>query len=159
MNNPPPQLFVLPEDDANRHLAQGFKLYYAVDTRKIKILPIAGGWMKVLDKFTQDQVGDMLRYPRRTMILLIDFDERVRLPYARGRIPDELRERVFILGTRDDPEDLEKKLKIGSLEDIGRALARDCHEHSGEVWNHPQLTHNDAEVNRLSAAVRSWLFP
>ena len=41
-----PHLLILPEDDANRELANGFVLNHAVNSRAVQILPPAGGWKK-----------------------------------------------------------------------------------------------------------------
>ena len=52
MNKQVPHVFVLPEDDANRQLANGFVLDGGLDGRRIQILEEAGGWMEVLNRFT-----------------------------------------------------------------------------------------------------------
>jgi hypothetical protein len=82
-------VLVLPEDDANRQLANGFLLNLdtAVLTR-IQVLEEVGGWREVLDHFDSDHKADMNRYANRFMVLLIDFDDRVeRLQDAKARIP------------------------------------------------------------------------
>ena len=85
-------VLVLPEDDANRQIANGFHLQ--VDhyrTRRMQVLPVAGGWMEVLNKFGSQQVAEMDRLPSRSMILLIDFDGQIgRLAAAQAAIPDRL---------------------------------------------------------------------
>ena len=47
-----PHVLVLPEDDANRQLANGFQLDESLATRKMQILEEAGGWQEVLHCFT-----------------------------------------------------------------------------------------------------------
>jgi hypothetical protein len=45
------------------------------------------------------------------MVLLIDFDNREnRLSYAQSQIPDDLKERVFILGVQSEPENLKRDI-------------------------------------------------
>jgi hypothetical protein len=45
-------VLVVPEDDANRQLVNGFLNEPALWPRTIQVLPNAGGWSKVLDVFT-----------------------------------------------------------------------------------------------------------
>ena len=44
-----PHLMVLPEDDANRQIVNGFLLDPSLNQRAIQPLPIDGGWSKVRD--------------------------------------------------------------------------------------------------------------
>ena len=41
-----PHVKVLPEDDANRQLANGFLQYPCVLARSIQVVEVAGGWLK-----------------------------------------------------------------------------------------------------------------
>jgi len=62
---------VLPEDDANRQLANGFLLELdSTVLRKIQIVEVAGGWHEVLNKFESDHIAVMDRYTSRIMVLL-----------------------------------------------------------------------------------------
>src|SRR5947209_19235298 len=101
VNKGKPHIFVLPEDDANRQLANGFRL--GVDStrlRQMQVLMVAGGWKNVLSHFKSDHIVEMERYSNRFMVLLIDFDENEnRLETARAFIPEHLVDRVFVLGT------------------------------------------------------------
>lgn len=121
-------VLVLPEDDSNRQLANGFLLDEWLLTRNIQVLEPAGGWAKVLDRFNSDHVSRMDDYPNRFMVLLIDFDgKRDRLSQVKADVPAHLIDRVFILGVWTEPEDL-RKASLGSYETIGRAMAKDCRE-------------------------------
>ena len=94
-----PHLLVLPEDDANRQLANGFIQDQHLFTRRIQVLEEVGGWSEVLNRFTSDHVIEMDRYPQRFMVLLIDFDrQKDRLDKAKAAVPGHLTERVFVLG-------------------------------------------------------------
>jgi hypothetical protein len=118
-----PHIFVLPEDDANRQLARGFLLDQSVSASSIQVLPEVKGWNKVVDCFLSDHVPEMQRYPERSMVLLIDFDGHLdRLAFVKSKIPAQLADRVYILGTLNEPEDLQ----IGTFEVVGLALAKDC---------------------------------
>jgi hypothetical protein len=160
-----PHVLVLPEDDAARQLADAFKLELSQDvSRQLHVLPEAGGWPNVLGSFEGVHAGEMDRYPERFMVLLIDFDTKgaarlneARLNEARRVIPEHLKERVFVLGARDEPEDL-TRAGLGTLETIGRKLANDCREGSDTTWGHPELQHNAEELERLRALVRPFLF-
>jgi hypothetical protein len=152
-------VFVLPEDDANRQIANGFIVEPLPLNQQVQVLRPAGGWLKVLKRFKKDQVVGMNRYPARLMILLIDFDDHPdRLAEAKAEIPDRLAERVFILGALSTPEAL-KMANLGSYTEIGRALAKDCRQGTETVWGHHLLQHNRPELQRLLQHVRPILFP
>jgi len=154
-----PHVLVLPEDDANRQLANGFLLDDSLAARNIRVLIEAGGWIEVLDLFTSVHQREMERFPLRFMVLLIDFDDHLeRLNEATARIPSHLRERVFVLGTLSEPEAL-KAADLGSYETIGLAMAKDCRENTEEIWSHGFLRHNAGELARLRQHVRPILFP
>lgn len=159
VNRELPHVFVLPEDDANLRLAN--ELHINVDLsrqRQLQVLPVAGGWIEVLDQFESAHVGAMDRWHHRFMVLLIDFDGReTRLQNAKTRIPPRLAERVFILGALNDPEALRNSL--GPYGSIGAAMAKDCREGTNTTWGHELLRHNASELGRLSDRVRPILFP
>jgi hypothetical protein len=152
-----PHVFVLPEDDANRQLANGFHLD-VFSIRQLQVLEVAGGWAKLLDRFQSVHVREMEKCPNRFMVLLIDFDGRKdRLDQANAFIPNHLTDRVFVLGVWTEPEDLDKAA-LGNYEIIGRALARDCREETDTTWGHALLRHNATELGRLRERVRPILF-
>ena len=159
VNRNRPHVFVLPEDDANRQLATGFQL--EVDfarQRQMQVLPVAGGWMEVLNRFKTEHVDNMVRLPNRRLVLLVDFDNRQdRLDRIRNVVPPEISERVFILGVWSRPEAL-KQASLGSYETIGSALAKDCREQTDTTWKHELLRHNLNELDRLNQHVRPILF-
>ena len=155
-----PHVLVLPEDDANRQLANGFFLDESLSLRRrhFQVLEEVGGWTEVLDRFKSDHITEMERNPNRLVILLIDFDgKESRLEKARAVIPEHLNERVFVLGAWTEPEDL-RKASLGSYETIGRALAKDCREETDATWDHNLLRHNATELDRLRLTVRPILF-
>lgn len=159
VNRERPHVFVLPEDDANRQLANGFILELdPVFSRNMQVLPEAGGWMEVLERFKTDHVTGMERYPHRFIVLLIDFDgHEDRLQQAKAAVPVSVADRVFLLGTLSEPEAL-KKANLGSYEAIGSALAKDCRDGTNTVWQHDLLRHNESELERLRQYVRPILF-
>jgi len=153
-------VLVLPEDDANRQLANGF--WQAVDwsrQRRMQVLAEAGGWNEVLNLFKSQHVTQMDRCPKRFMVLLIDFDSREdRLKSVKATIPEHLAERVFVLGSWTDPQGL-KRSDLGHYEKIGSDLAKDCRDDTDTIWRHQLLRHNTGELDRLRMHVRPILFP
>ena len=158
-NKHQPHVLVLPEDRANSEMINGFHLQ--VDSNKLRRLDIlreAGGWVEVLNKFLSEHVAEMDRWPFRLMVLVLDLDGHIdRLTTARNRIPEHLRDRVFIIGVLTHPEELKQRLGV-SYEAIGAALARDCRDDTSATWGHQLLLPNAAEVHRLTQAVRPLLF-
>jgi hypothetical protein len=154
-----PHVLVLPEDDANRQLANGFWLQITPERqRQLDVCHVAGGWKKVLQLFNSDHVPAMRRYPARFMVLLIDLDEdKSRLEKAKASIPEDLADRVFILSTLTQPEAL--RADLGPYEGIGQAMADDCREETYEICEHKLLQHNAVELGRLRESVRPILFP
>src|SRR4030042_459386 len=125
VNKYPPHVLVLPEDDANRQLARGFLLDESLKGRAIQVLPSPGGWPKVRDEFAGTHLAEMERNVRRHMVLLVDFDENAnRREDMNAVIPPTLADRVFVVGVWSEPQDL-RKAGLGSLEDVGRQLAKE----------------------------------
>jgi hypothetical protein len=154
-----PHVLVLPEDDANMQLANGFHLHVPLDRqRQMQVLQGAGGWREVLNLFESEHAIEMERCHTRFMVLLIDMDNIAdRLDKAKARIPPRLIDRVFVLGTFTEPEGL--KADLGAYETIGLALAKDCQEGTDMTWRHELLQHNAVELERLYEQVRPILFP
>jgi hypothetical protein len=158
INKYKPHLLVLPEDDANRQIANGFLLNLNLNTLAIQVLPEAGGWKNVVEKFKNDYAATMGQYSDRIIALLIDFDQNEdRLDYVKKYISSDLENRVFVLGVLSEPEKL--RSEIGkSFERIGETLADDCPESRNNLWNHELLKHNKAELERLLPLVKPFLF-
>jgi hypothetical protein len=154
MNREKPHIVILPEDDANRQIANGFLTNSDVNCTAVKILPSARGCRKAADKFAKDIIPGMLTYSEMIVILLIDFDAKENpvnnFTYAKSKIPDDLKDRVFVLGVFSEPEKL--KRGIGSYEKIGEKLAEDCYDSTNTLWQHDLLNHNQDELHRMSSS-------
>jgi hypothetical protein len=158
VNKHRPHLYLLPEDDANRQLANGFWKAVAI-IRQMYVLPVAGGWREVLNLFESVHIAEMDRWQHRLMILLIDLDDHPdRLTDAKNGIPERLRDRVFVLGVSSQPEALKARLGI-PFEAIGSEMVHDCREGTDETWGHDLLKHNASELERLRNGVCPILFP
>jgi hypothetical protein len=157
VNREQPHVVVLPEDDRNRQLANGFQLQLNWDRQRwMRVLPVAGGWTRVVPLLPTLQMN---HWPKRFAILLIDFDNQftARLQNVKAQIPANLTDRVFILGAEDDPEALKQALQK-PYEVIGSAMAEDCRQRSDATWGHPALQQNAGELVRLRQHVVPILF-
>lgn len=154
-----PHVLVLPEDDANRQIANGFILNVNIKGPVIQILPIADGWMKLIAKFEQEHINALRDYPDRQLVLLIDFDNHLdRLTWIQAKIPPDIENRVFVLGVLSEPETLKASLNHQGFEAIGASLSQDCVNNSEVVWGHALLKHNRTELIRLINYVKPILF-
>ena len=157
-------LIILPEDDHNLQIAKGFRRYLNLKD-VIQVLPVARGWKKVMEEFENNHIINIRQFPKRNILLLIDFDDQEdRFSYAQEYIPEDLRNRVFILGVKIEPRDLKKDVlknfnHIKSFKNIGEALAKDCAENKNELWGHDLLIHNKPELERMILSVKPFLFP
>ncbi|NEQ65556.1 MAG: hypothetical protein F6K21_08655 [Symploca sp. SIO2D2] len=103
INRYKPHVFVLPEDDANRQIANSFVLHPNLRERVIQVLPPARGWKKVVSKLVEFYIPEMRHFSEERVVLLIDFDQdEGRLSYVDEQIPNDLKERVFVLGVLND---------------------------------------------------------
>ena len=153
-------ILVLPEDEANIQIANGFVLHPNLNDRAIQVMPPLRGWKKVVEAFTEEYAPEMMgKYSDRMIVLLMDFDNNYesRLSYVKDQIPEELKARVFVLGVLSEPENLRTDSKK-TFEEIGEALAKDCSDNTNELWGHNLLKHNKAELDRMASSVKPLLF-
>ena len=161
VNRNRPHVLVIPEDEANSRIVNGFHLDLdPTAERQLQVLPEAGGWTHVLEVFESTYVPYLDRCAIGHLVLLIDFDKREdRLVSATARIPQRLRDRVFILGCRNEPKNL-KGTRLGCiLEDVGMRLAEDCRNETDIMWGCAELRHNAPELARMREVIRPILFP
>jgi len=153
------QVWVLPEDDANRQIAQGFTLEASVKARSIHVLPVARGWPAIRDGFIRQYNSDLLKYSLCSMVVLVDFDDQGtrRLEEILSGVDATLKDRVFVLGAQDEPERLRTALRM-TYEQIGKALAKECSDGTRATWEHALLAHNRSELERMAPHVRPILF-
>lgn len=160
MNKYALHLIVIPEDRADEQLANGFEQHDKVKSDRIRAMPGVGGWQNVLKVFKDEYVQYLHAYPKGHVVMLIDFDGH----YAHRRvefenaIPDDLKRRTFVVGSKETPEKLKKEMANKSFERIGVSLAEDCHVGTETVWSHEHLIHNDPDRQRLLQNVKSFLF-
>ena len=154
-----PYVCIIPEDDANRQLALGFRLHDTVDDRQFEIRAPAGGWQKVYAVFEEEYLKILRQSSCAHVVLLVDFDNDAnRTEWFASRIPDDVKERVFIIGALKEPETLKREWDGKGLEQIGTALADECQRGNLAQWRQPQLAHNESELQRLVDIVKPILF-
>ncbi len=158
VNKYAPHLVILPEDDVNRQIVNGFILDPSINHQIIQVLPPAKGWTKLLDKFKQEYIPGMRRYNHRRVALVMDFDQDPkRIDRVRDNIPADLLRRTVILGVWSEPEKL-KQATTWSYEKIGRNLVCNCPPSANSLWHHKQLLHNTEELNRMAQDLNLFLF-
>lgn len=157
-------LLVLPEDDANRRLVNGFLKHIDVKPRTVQVLPEAGGWRQVLAALqSRAIVNGLSNYPKRRLLLMIDFDGQdvarlVEYANARAALPAAVQGRVFLLGCLETPEQMRAACGM-QLEDIGNLLAGTCPPPpAGSLWTHAHMLQNAPELARLLAQVQPFLY-
>ena len=161
-----PHLQVLPEDDANRQFVNGMALNRKLRLRQLQMLPPAGGWLEVLNRLSDPAtVQDLVNFGKRHLLLLIDFDQdhQKRWQIYQGKIalrPPGVADRVYLLGCLDEPETFKATCSPRrSLEKLGGELSDDCAPlPATNLWQHAHLQHNAAELARLVAQVKPFLY-
>lgn len=117
-NNYKPHLKVLCEDKINQDMMRGFAMGVFNASQHIDIIQdVAGGCHKAKILLENIWVDKLLKYPTMFLLIIIDFDKDIsRITYMRENLPEELKDRVFILGCFDEPEKFKQyaREKIGS---------------------------------------------
>jgi hypothetical protein len=159
MNLYAPHIYVIPEDDCDRQLADGFIYHDQVKAARVKVMPPPGGWREVLKTFTNEYIHKLRNNQKGHILLLIDFDDHYddRRKEFDDAIPDDLKERVFVVGAKLTPEQLKREL-ARNYEQIGLLLADDCFAGTAITWDHNHLKHNEPDRLRLVSIVKPILF-
>lgn len=158
VNKNKPHFFVIPEDDADRQIAVGFVQHYRVVVqRQIQVVEPAGGWARVLDTFKEEYLPLVQKDLRTHVVMIVDFDGDTagRRSHFEAETPEDIRDRVFVIGPRDTPELLRKSLRKG-YEEIGWSLAEYCDGDLKETWDHELLQHNNQDRLRLLQTAKSF---
>ncbi len=157
MNKYRPHLWLLPEDDANIAIANGFVLHDRVASRMVQTMNPVNGWPHFHRVFEQEYEPLLRRYGAGHLLMLVDFDGVAeRRSELEKFVPEELRPRIFIMGSKITPELLRREVGM-SFEVLGKRLAIECDKPDG-LWNHEHLIHNRPELERLIAVVKPFLF-
>jgi hypothetical protein len=151
-----PHLALLPEDEAARSVANGFR---DATTGQMQVLPVSGGWLKAIDYAIDSEAQRLREFSSRILVILIDFDDSYprRSDEIKNRIPADLADRIFVIGPRNEMEDLRASLGL-RLSRAGQALAEDCRSESRDHWSCEQLVQNIDELDRLCEKCKDFLF-
>lgn len=154
-----PHVFLIPEDDADRQVARGFLNHHAIDTRSAQIMPLADGWPHIPGMLEKEYLPKLRESKNAHVVVIVDFDDKGDGRYDRliEVVPEEYRDRVFVIGTRKEPETARSELGK-SFETIGRELANECDEDKFELWQDEHFQHNEDELKRLVETVKPILF-
>ena len=150
-------LLILPEDKACGDIVAAFIANVEERfSRKAQLLSPAGGWRHAIEQVSSDD-NDLGSYPMRHLLLVIDFDDHAeRRNEIEAAIPQQLSNRVYIVGSLKEAEDL--KPVFGRYELVGEALWKACMDQTNDPWEHELLAHNLPEVKRLMPIVQRLLF-
>jgi len=77
VNRHRPHVIVLPEDQANREIVNGFLTHSSVDIRRIQVMKNLAGWTRVRDEFTAQYVRRLNENQNCHVLMLIDFDQQI----------------------------------------------------------------------------------
>ena len=155
-------IIILPEDDAIRQIVNGFCSSHCLGNtnRILQIADEARGWSHAKTILEDTYVKYLKKFPKSRVIVVIDFDSQTaRRDHMLQNVPEEIKERVFIIGSFSNPESLRNDLNK-SFETIGKDVAEQCAAESADnLWDATLLRHNQAEIVRLSREIRDLLFP
>lgn len=146
---------IVPEDQKNNDLINGFINGSRFDVRQIQVMPIAGGWSKAADSV---ETLNLAERANRHVLLVIDFDDnlekrRKEIDKRLTKFLDEAqRKRVYLLDTRNIPEDFRSALHM-SAEQVGAKLSLECEDPQSHFWQGALFEHNFDERTRLIAEV------
>lgn len=109
-------LTVLLEDRPYRDIMNGVKMTPRVNHGRIDVREPAGGWKTVLDEFENNILPLMAKFPKKYVLLLIDFDNQYaqRTTIFREIVRHSpLADRAFLLGIdNSESEDLKRHAGI-----------------------------------------------
>lgn len=159
MNRYAPHVYIIPEDDRDRQLVDGFILHDQVKSQRVQVMPPSGGWHEVLKTFKAEYIHRLRDDQKGHVVMLIDFDGHYadRRKEFEDEIPDDLKQRVFVVGSKVTPEDLKNEL-ANNYERIGLLLAEECFARIETTWNHEHLKHNEPDRLRMINVIKPILF-
>lgn len=178
MNKYQPNLQILCEDKINRDIANGFILglhnHHFMNPSPIEsYAELAGGWTKAVDNLSNFWIDNLRNNLNLFLLILIDSDrDPNRISQIISKIPNDLKERIFVMGCFNEPEilkqqshiaikQMDKKAKI-SNENVGKVLFQHCKDNpENNLWYSDELKHNLTEIERLKENTKffiNWSF-
>jgi len=153
-------LYILLEDAPYREILNGTKMTnFNYDV--VKVNHLSRGWKVVFEDF-MDSIAMLKKYENRYTLLLMDFDYKFisRLEKFHQSVPEELKNRVFILGIDNKESDaLKSFFRTPNFEKIGKNLVENCSDGDLSNWKNIHLNCNLPEIERMrDAGIFDWLF-
>jgi hypothetical protein len=151
---------VISEDNANREIANGFRLVVEKNARQFWINKSARGWLNGRQELVamSESTGHLQKYKSSNAALIVDFDgKRERGSEIKQMVAEGVRDRVFVIGVLTEPEKLRNVTGM-KFEQLGSQIGEGCKGSSIGFWQHDLLVHNIEEIRRLSGAVRDIFF-
>ena len=100
-------LIVIPEDQAIRDIVNGFSTCLDANERQFYVYDLARGWERGKETLLELSKGYMREYPNSYAVLIVDFDGNAhRGSEIKNQVPEEVRDRVFVVGVLNEPENL-----------------------------------------------------
>ena len=158
VNKYKPHLFVVPEDKADKNFAVGFELDPRLAAGSFQIMPLAGGWLKVIGIIRDEYVSKLQKNKYSHVLGIIDCDgDHERIATELAKFPDDVVDRIFLLGAIQTPELFQQKVGDKS-ERIGERMAEECFNETFDLWNHEDLVHVSDEIQRAKHVIRPIVF-
>lgn len=160
-------LYVILEDAPYREILNGTKMTN-FNYNLVKVKNPSRGWKAVFEDF-DNSIPLLRKYQHRHTLLLMDFDDEDkssennftrRLKTFNDLIPNEFKDRVFILGVNHkESEALIKLFKTPDFEKIGKILVENCPKSDLSNWKNIHLECNLPEIERMKEnGIFDWLF-
>lgn len=152
MSSDKPYLIVLFEDGAYQDFFNGFRSHIRV-TRQIHAKPVLKGVEKIKHEISDEKsitLKEMKKYEAAILLVLIDSDKREsRVQDMMERVPDFIRDRIFIISSAKNAEKTNSFFGGGKKEKLGWKLAESCINGACELWREDPLAHNVAMIERF----------
>ncbi len=156
-------LYIFLEDEKYQKIMNGVNLTQHVNNGLIQLSHLSGGWLKVFEDFSdlKNSIRLLRKFKNRHVLLLIDFDcnFKIKLENFHQLVPDEFKNRVFILGIDNkESEDLMKFFNC-NIEEVGKKLVENCPDGDLSNWKNSHLECNLPEIERMrESGIFNWLF-
>jgi hypothetical protein len=140
-------------------MVNGFSTLLEINERQFYVYDLARGWERGKETLLKLSKGYMREYPSSYALLIVDFDGNAhRGSEIKNQIPEEVRDRVFVVGVLNEPENLKNSTGM-KFEQLGLQIAEGCKDSNIDFWERQEpLAHNVDEIRRLSKAVRNLFF-
>ena len=166
MNKNKPHLVIVPEDEAWATLTRGF--FMARAEGNIKVDRTCGGYNKEMTHFKDKLQPKMASNPNMHVLLLVDFDRKFasRMTNFTQLVYPDYNKRAFMVGCKDEIQNLNTEYGGGKLEDLGQTMGNIClgdvtamHTPKGiNPWTLPQILKSAVQVSLLKTRTFSFLF-